>query len=90
VSDQRMTIASLWLTATGLPAFTAGPATWMRAVVSAAGGVRAVMPTSSTATEAASEIATIFTWVVRSAAKIVELFITAIFRGSSKHGVPLM
>ena len=45
---------------------------------------------SSTATEAASEIATIFTWVVRSAATIVELFITAIFRGSSKHGVLLM
>src|SRR5215470_10304740 len=47
--------------------------------VSVAGVLRAVMPTSSTATEAASEIATIFTWVARSAVKIVVLFITATF-----------
>jgi hypothetical protein len=76
-----MTVVSLWLTATGLPALTAGPATWMRAVASAAGVLRAVMPTSSTATEAATEIATIFKWVARSASTIVELLITAIFRG---------
>src|SRR5260370_41996006 len=50
--------------------------------VSATVVLRAVMPTSSTATEAASEIATIFTWVVRSAPTIVELLITAIFRGA--------
>ncbi len=86
-ADQRIAVTSLRLTATGLPALTAGPAIWMRAVVSVAGVLRAVMPTSSTAMEATSEIATIFTWVVRSAVKIVELFITAIFRGSSKHGV---
>jgi hypothetical protein len=54
----------------------------MRVALSVAVELRAVMPTSSTAAEAASAIATIFKWVARSAPTIVELLITAIFRGA--------
>jgi hypothetical protein len=75
------------LTAIGLPALMAGPAAWMPTVPSATVVLRAVMPTKSTAIEATTEIATILTWVFRSAAKIVELFIAAPFQRSSKKSV---
>lgn len=82
---QRITVVSIWLTAIGLPALTGGPAAWRE--LSTAVVLRAVMPTKRTATEAATATPKTLRWVVRSAAKIVELFMTAAFQGSSSNRV---
>jgi hypothetical protein len=86
-AGQRITVVSIWLTAIGLPALTGGPATWMGAALSRAVVLRAVMPTKKTAIEAATATPKILRWVLRSAAKIVELFITAAFQGLSSNRV---
>ena len=80
-ADQRIVDVSVRVMAVGLPAFMAGPAVWIRAAVSAVDAVRAAIPTTMIAIEATSEITTIFRWVVRSAVKIVELFMTATLQG---------
>src|SRR5262245_33459987 len=77
---QRITVVSIWLTAIGLPALTGGPAVWMGAELPTAAVLRAVMPTKITAIEAAAATPKILRLVFRSAAKIVELFITTTFQ----------